>query len=62
LKLVLSGRIRHLKNNIERTRFSRWLGKKMRRMWLGREIVVVGLPTLVKTKLDLTKQVWQRLD
>ena len=37
LKIVLSERIRHLKNNIERTRISRLL---------GREIVEVGLPPL----------------
>ena len=27
-KIVLSGKIRHLKNNIERTRISRWLGRE----------------------------------
>ena len=31
------------KNNIERTRIS---DEKMRRMWLGLEIVVAGLPPL----------------
>ena len=46
LKIVLSGRIRYSKKNIERTRISRRL---------GREIVVAGLPPFNWQKLDCTR-------
>ena len=44
----LSGRIRHLKKIILKGRgFRGGSDEKMRRMWLAREIVVVGLPPLL---------------
>ena len=47
LKIVLSWRIRHLKKIILKGRgFRGGSDDKMRRMWLGREIVVTGLPPL----------------
>ena len=47
LKIVLSGRIRHLKKIILKERgFRGGSDEKMRRKWLGREIVVAGLPPL----------------
>ena len=47
--ITLSSRIRNFKTHINgRTRMSRWLGSddKLRRMWLGREIVVSDPPPL----------------
>jgi len=39
----ISVRVGHLQNrNIGRTRILRWLSKKMRRMRLGRDIIVVS--------------------
>ena len=51
-KIVLSGRIRHFKKIILKGRgFRSASDEKMRRMWLGREIVVVGLPPLPPSNL-----------
>ena len=47
--VVLSGRIRHFKKIILKGRgFRGGSDQKIRRMWLGREIVMVGLPPLVQ--------------
>ena len=43
LKMVLSGKI-----ILKGRGFRGGSDKKMRRMWLGREIVVVGLPPLIR--------------
>jgi len=40
------------KNNIERTRILRWFDVKMRRMWFGLEIDLVGLPPLNRLWMD----------
>ena len=53
LKIVLSGRIRHLKKIILKGRgFRGGSDEKMRRMWLGREIVVVSHPALLQLCLE----------
>ena len=50
LKIVLSGRIRHFKKRILKGRgFRGGSDEKMRRMWVGLEIDVVGLPPLGET-------------
>ena len=52
LKNVFIFKDRTLKKiNIERTRISRWSDEKMRRMWFGLEIDVVGRPPLVYIRL-----------
>ena len=49
LKTVLSGRIRRLNKIVLKGReFRGSSDEKMRRMWFGREIVVVGLPPLTE--------------
>ena len=49
LKIVLSGRIRHFKKIILKGRgFRGGSDEKMRRMWFGLEIDVVGLPPLTQ--------------
>ena len=48
-KNSLYGRIRHLKKKVFRGReFRGGSDEKMRKMWLGRDIVVVNLPPLVQ--------------
>ena len=48
-------RIRHLKkNNIERRGFRGGSDEKMRRMWFGPEIDVVGLPPLIDLSIYLS--------
>jgi len=52
LEIVLSGRIRHFKRIILKGRgFRGGTDEKMRRMWLGREFVVVGLLPLVTPRV-----------
>ena len=54
LKIALSSRIRNLKtHNKRRTRISRWL---------GREIVVAGLPPLMEGRSNLYLQTEERTE
>ena len=41
-----------VKNNFNRKKFSSKLGREMRRIRLGREIVDVGLPPLVRCRIN----------
>ena len=54
LKKKLSVRVGHLQNrNIGRTTIARWLSQKMRRMRLGRDIIVVSRSLLEQQSCKL---------